>query len=49
MIIHPWDDSPACTPDHNAACSEDETFQELSQEHDDHIFIYYIIWNNFNP
>ncbi|XP_023333834.1 carboxypeptidase E isoform X2 [Eurytemora carolleeae] len=31
MIIHPWDDSPACTPDHNAACSEDETFQELSQ------------------
>lgn len=31
MIIFPWDDSPACTPTHNAVCSEDSVFYALAK------------------
>ena len=27
MVLHPWDDSPACSDLHNAICTEDSTFQ----------------------
>ncbi len=27
MVLHPWDDSPACTDLHNAISTEDATFQ----------------------
>jgi murein tripeptide amidase MpaA len=31
MIIFPWDDSPGCTPQDNAVCSEDNVFYALAQ------------------
>ena len=29
-VTFPWDDSPACTEETNAVCSEDEIFYELA-------------------
>lgn len=41
MVTFPWDDSPACTDNLNAVCSEDATFYDLALKYAyNHSFMY---------
>ena len=41
MVTFPWDDSPACTDNLNAVCSEDATFYDLALNYAyNHSFMY---------
>ena len=41
MVTFPWDDSPACTDDANAVCSEDNIFYDLALNYAyNHAFMY---------